>query len=228
MPSTNLPTRESQLVPFLVNLNTKIQAAPATYNIAVAIAADLDTKVDAYVAQFNLMQDPAERNPPAYDTKKQLRNECLAIVRPVIGIIMNTPTLSDAQRSELGLSPRDVEPSAIPVPNHSPVIGNVAVSGSLILGRLSDATDSANRGRPLGVHDAIIYTSIGDDPPASLADWDIQGTTTRVKFSVQFSTALAAGTKVWITAAWRNPTGEAGPVAQPLPLNLAGGLPQAA
>jgi hypothetical protein len=141
---------------------------------------------------------------------------------------MATPTLTDAQRSELGLSPRDVEPSPIPVPAHSPILAISSISGNLVSGRLSDATDSANRGRPLGVHDAIIYTAIGDTPPASLLAWNIQGTTTRVKFSVQFPTELAPGTKVFVTAAWRNPVGEAGPVAQPVPLNLAGGLPQAA
>jgi hypothetical protein len=228
MPSTNLPRRESLLVPFLVNLNTKVQLAPATYNIPAPVAADMNTKTNAYVAQWNLMQDPNERTPPAFDTKTILRDACLGVVRPVINIIMATPTLSDAQRAELGLSPRDLEPSPIPTPNHAPIIGIISVSGRLVSAKLIDATDSNNRGRPLGVRDAVIYSHNTATPPASLLDWKIEGTTTRVKFSVQFPTELAPGATVWITAAWRNPVGQAGPATPPVELNLAGGLPQAA
>lgn len=53
--------------------------------------------------------------------------------------------------------------------------------------------------------------------------------TTRTDTSVEFDTLIAPGTKVWLTAFWRNPKDERGPVATPVSTQINyGGLAQAA
>jgi hypothetical protein len=226
--SNTPPRREPELVPWLLNLNTLVQANGVSYGIPAAVSADLNTKTLAFKDKWDICQVPTTRTTPAIGEKTVAKQEVLQIVRKVIGMLQSSPLVSDPQRQELGIPIRDVDPTPVGLPTHAPAITNLVVTGRTLTGRLRDAADANNRGRPLGVAGATIFSFTGDEPPVLLTDWDFQGTQTRTKFAVEFPASTLAGTKVWVTAYWRNPTDEAGPAAVPISMTLAGGLPQVA
>ena len=50
-----------------------------------------------------------------------------------------------------------------------------------------------------------------------------QGGTTRTRFDVSFDASLPMGTKVWLTAFWKNERDMSGLACEPVPVTLLGG-----
>ncbi len=225
-----IPSQQDQRVNWLSAFNAAVQANLVSLNVPVSLTTALDTTLTTLLAAWAVVQDQATRTRPAINAKDQAMANCVAAARHVAAVIQAMPVslVSDELRLELGLPVHDSENTPIPVPDHKPNIVDVAVSGRLISGRLTDASEPTNRGKPAGCAGAVIYSHIGDTEPASIDDWKMEGLTTRTKFSVLFPDDLPAGTKVWISAAWRNYTDELGPAADGIPQTLGAGNTQAA
>ena len=147
----------------------------------------------------------------------------MPVLYEVMRVIQAMPTVTNEQRAELGLRIRDVEPSPVPVPDTAPVVEIASMNGWLARLRLREA-GSERRGKPTGVIGANIYTFTGAEPPTELTDWVFEGETTRTIFDVQFPGTLAAGTKVWVTACWKNPRFQVGPASTPISMLVGGGI----
>ena len=66
---------------------------------------------------------------------------------------------------------------------------------------------------------------IGETTPADISDWKMEGSVGRMnKINVVFDPALAAGTKVWLTAFYFSPRKQSGVAAVPISVRLTGGV----
>jgi hypothetical protein len=141
--------------------------------------------------------------------------------------IQGTLTVTNQQRTDLGLTVRDAEPTPLPVPGKAGA-EVISVSGQTVLVRIYDPLNPTRRGKPLGVAGATIVSYVGDEPSLNPAEWTFQGNTTRTKVQVAFPSTLTAGTKVWIAAFFFNPRGQSGQACDPVGTNLQGGSLMAA
>ncbi len=229
--STYLPRREADLISFSTNFNTKINIDPLPYGLSVQQATDYTVLHDAFVAAWNMLQDPATRTQPNTVTKNDEKAALIGGpggIRQLVGIVQQNPATADAQRSDLRLTIRDTEPTPVPPPADSPVLTIVSTIGRVVSIRLQDLSDLNSRAKPDGVYAANVLSYVGEEPPTDLADWKIEGTFTRTMGAVTFPASVPAGSTVWITGYWLNTKGESGPAAPMQTTNVAGGLPQAA
>lgn len=133
------------------------------------------------------------------------------------------PSVTGQQKSSLGLTVRDVEPTPINPPADAPTLDVLSAVGRSVKVRLHDSANPTRRGKPAGVAGASLFTCVGATPPADISGWTFQGNTSRTTADVQFPAEVPAGATVWLTAFWFNPRAQNGPTCAPVSTNLPGG-----
>jgi hypothetical protein len=142
---------------------------------------------------------------------------------------MPTSLVTSAQRLELGLPIHAEGRTKIPAPATAPHINVRSVSGWTVKLQLTNPGSDSPNARPPGVAGATIFSFVGDDAPTNPSAWEFFRNVTRAKVTLGFPTTLAPGTKLWLTAVWRNPTEAKGPYAVPVSTQINyGGLAVAA
>jgi hypothetical protein len=75
---------------------------------------------DAFVAAYTAANSDATRTPSAIITKDDARVALVANARMLARIVQATPSVTNTQKSDLGLTVRVVEPGPIPPPAAAP------------------------------------------------------------------------------------------------------------
>ena len=223
-----LPSRDADLVTWSINFKTKITATPTDYGLVAAQATAYGVKHDAFVAAHQTANNPDTRSPTNIVAKDVAKVALEDEARMLARIVQATPAVTAAQKSELGLTVRDVDPSPIPPPAEAPSVVVLSTVGRTVRLRLIDALNPTRRGKPAGVAGASVFSYVGESAPAEVADWTFEGNTSRTSFDVAFDAAVANGARVWVTAFWFNPKLQAGPSATPVGTNIPGGSAMAA
>ena len=90
--------------------------------------------------------------------------------------------------------------------------------------RLEQAgSDTGTRGKPHGVSGAMVFSSVGEEPPTSVGDWRFETLVSKSKFDLQFPATLPPGTRIWLTAMWLSHRKQTGQPSAPVGTNLQGG-----
>ncbi len=144
--------------------------------------------------------------------KDEARDDLVASLRELAGVVQKHPGTTDAQRNDLGLTVPS-ERQRINPPAFPPIIDILSVNGHTVRVRLHEA-DSTRRGRPAGVAGAAVFSYVGETPPIK-DGWKSEGNVARMTFDIAFDSELAPGTKVWITAHYFNRRCESGPAGSP-------------
>ncbi|MCI0363473.1 MAG: hypothetical protein L0219_06290, partial [Phycisphaerales bacterium] len=114
-----LPSRESELVTWSTNYNTKIVAAPTSYGLVAAQATAYTALHTAFVTAYNTANAPLTRSPVNIEAKNTAKTALIdgpGGIRALAAIIQAFPGVTDAQLRELGLTVRDSQPTPIPPP----------------------------------------------------------------------------------------------------------------
>ena len=222
IPVTALPSNDAQLIQWTQNFLTRITAAPATYGLTAALCTSLSGFLSAFTAtvQANV---PDLRCRASVTARNQAKVNLVYNIRLMANTIYGQAAVTDTMKQQLGLTVRAI-PTPIPAPSSSPVIEVLSVSAWTVSIRLR-AADGSTRGKIAGASGASIFSYVGTQPPADIAQWKFEGNTGRVKAEVLFPSALVGGTKVWLTAFWFNGRKQSGPACSPVSTQLqAGGV----
>ena len=217
------PAAEAELVTWSNTFKTKITRSPTTYSLTAAQATSYGTKHDAFVAAYTIAQDNETRSPANISTKDLQKAILIAEIRMLAGVSQRWPGMTNPLRIELGLPPRDFEPTPIPPPGAAPGIVVKSAQGRTVRIRLIDVAQPTRLGKPAGVSGASVFSFVGANPPAELSGWKFEGNTGRTTIDVLFPTSVASGATVWFTAFWFNPRKQQGPACDPVSANLPGG-----
>ena len=190
MPSSTdfLPSREADLVPWTNNFDAKITLAPTSYGLTAAQATAYAALNSAFVLAWSECQENDKRTPSAIVTKDDAKEALIdgpGGIRELARIVQAFPGTSNTERSDLGLTIRDEEPSPIPQPTVAPVLTIVSVTGRIVKVKLKDAENLERRGQPTGVQGATILTYIGTDAPADPAAWSFHSNTSKTAIDVE-------------------------------------------
>jgi hypothetical protein len=100
-----IPGREPELVTWSADFLANVIAIGAT-NIGLVAAQQtaLQAAVNAFTSAYGVANDPATRTRPAVAQKRSKKEQMLAIVRQLAGVIQRHPGTTDAQRAQLGLT----------------------------------------------------------------------------------------------------------------------------
>lgn len=225
-----LPSREGDLVTWLNNFQAKINSAPTSYGLTAAMATANGTLTTSFINSLNIARAEATRSPMNITLKNTAKRAVIDNVRMLARLVQGTPTVTPAQKQDLGLNPRDVIPSPIPAPGSAPQLTIVSVNGHLVRVRLSDPANPSRRGIPDGINGAIVMSYVGETAPTDPSLYKMEGPVSRTTVDVLFPNTLAAGTTVWLTAVWFNERKQLGPACAPVATNInyGGSMPMAA
>jgi hypothetical protein len=234
MPKGFLPNADVALLEWSANFAARLSESGESYGISPAQAADYAAKNAAYAAAFYTAAGPSTGTRTAVVAKNQARAALRAAARQLALIVKGQPSVTDAQRVELGLAPRPAgRPAPIGRPAAAPSLQVDAVTGRTVRLRLLDP-DSTRRGKPAGVLGAVLFSYAAPPapprptpdgpPPTDLRDWRFEGHTTRTILDLAFPADLPPGTQVWLTARWLSPRLQGGPAANPVSTHLGGGV----
>jgi len=217
----SFPRGDTALLQWSSNLLSFITPAPVSFGLVALDVTNYQTLHDAFSDAVTAC-DPAVRNKPAVITKNAARAALINGATLLANKIYATPTVTVAQKVEIGMPPR-ATPTRKPIPGSSPVVEIISVDNWTVRTRLRAATGSS-RGKLPGTAGASVFSFVGPTPPSNIGDWKFEGNIGRVnKFDVVFDDTLAAGTKVWLTAFWFNGSKQSGPASDPISANLPGG-----
>lgn len=231
MPSSFLPSREGDLISFSANFNAKINVDPVAYGLTLQQGTDYTALHDAFVAAWNVLQDPDTRTQPNTVAKNEAKVALIdgpGGIRELVNVVQSNPSTTDQQRAELQITIPDREPTPIPVPTVPPSLSIVSVTGRIIKGRLENQESVSSRAKPEGVTGATVLYHAGDTAPDDPALWVFAKNTSRTSFDVEIPPSVPAGSRIWLTAFWFTARKESSPAASPESACISGGLAQAA
>jgi hypothetical protein len=215
------PRSDSALLAWSLNYSTLIYATPTAYGLT---AGQATAYAAVHMAYANALAacDPNMRSKTTVAAKNSARTNLKINAKLLASTINGVASVTDAQKIGLGLNVRAL-PTPIPPPSSAPVLDVKLVSGWTVKIKLHDSTSGSKRGRPVGVFGASVFSFVGAEAPTDLGTWKFEGNTGQTLIDLAFASALAPGTKVWMTAFWFNGSKQSGPPCAPVSANLPGG-----
>jgi hypothetical protein len=218
-----LPTKDADLLAWANAFSSKITATPVAFGLVAAQATAFAGLLTTWSADLAVATDPATRTRAAIAAKNASRAPLKAEARELARIINAFPSITNEQRIELGLTPRDGTISPINPPTECPSLRVVSAIGRILKIKLQ-GQDTSRRGKPEGVAGATLFSFVGDEAPADIGQWKFEGSITRTEFDIEFPPTVAAGSKVYLCAFWFSPRSQSGPACEPVAAYIAGGV----
>lgn len=209
-----MPSRQEELGRFFASLSGKLVADPEGFGLVAAQAAAYQALQQAYAEALTVALDPATRSPTNIQKKNTARDAAIAETRKLVDIMQAWPGMTNAKRSELGISLRENTATPVPIPSRAPVVKVASVDGRLFNIELRKM-GSDSKARPTGVRAAWLYTYVGEEMP-SFEQMTFRGSATKTDTQIVLPADVAVGSKVWISACWVNTTEKPGPVSLPI------------
>ena len=215
MPASYIPTKDALLVPWSNNFSALLTAAPTSYGLTAGDAsayAALDLAYDnAYAAAIS----GSTRGPSSVATKDAAKANLIARARQLATIIQANPAITDAQKTDLGLTVRKTTKTPVPPPSTSPLLTFVAATPGQHTLRMADQLTPALKAKPFGVIQLQLRYWLTTTPPPAPQPGPPSAPTgtvlaTKNPFAVNFDSA-ATGKTVFYIGNWLTRKGEIGP-----------------
>ncbi len=241
------PSRDADLLAWSVNFSTKITATPTAYGLTSIQAGGYAALHTAFATAYATATNPNTNSKQATAAKDQAKAALLTArngAKELVRVVQAFPTITNAQRTELGLRIPSASPTPIPAPASAPEFSIVSTIGRTVRVRLRDIDNPDRRGKPVGAEGATVLMYVGEAAPTSTPDaptsaptsippadpsaWVFLVNTSKTLIDLDIPANVAAGAKVWLTAFWFNNRKQTGPAATPQSTRISDGLAQAA
>lgn len=220
MPGSFPPKKDSVLLPWSITFLSGL-SDPSPLGLTPAMVTSYTADQGTYASLMASVMDPSSRTKITIASKNEAKTKLQNSIRLLASVINGQATVTDNTKMMLGLPIRK-KPTPVPAPATAPVAEIKSVSGWTANVAMHDA-NSTRRGLPSFAIGVVAFVYVGATPPVDTSLWAMHGTSGKTNFDVQFSSALAAGTRVWITAAWLGSRKQQGPCCQPISTTLQGG-----
>ncbi len=210
-----VPHKDAELLGWSQNLSSLISAQPTDYGLVAADATNLASLFAAFDSALTTATTPSTRTSVTVASKDTSKAALTAECRSLAKRIQATPTVTAAQKLELGLPLHDPVPTPVSPPNTKPSIALRGIDRQSHLLLISDETTPSKRARPVGAIGCEIYATTEATPPADLRHWEYMGLASKSDFTVNYE-ATDANKQATIVGRWINRKGEAGPVSNPI------------
>ena len=225
-PLLAIPLKDSLLVPWSANFDTRANATPLVFGLTAAQANDYTTLHTPYVAAYNAMMEAradGSNSKALTAARTAAKDALLAYARELYAFVSANTSVSDENKILLGVHVRSGGNTPVPAPTERPGMHVEAVVERTIELTIHDSASSTKRGKPAGAVQALVYYFAGEDYPSDPNGWSFAGVATKRTFAFTVPDSVAGGTRVWVCAAWTNRVGDPGPVNVPISVNVQGG-----
>lgn len=156
-----MPPKDADFDAWLTNFSALITATPTAYGLTAPDAVAIAAQQTAFASALATATDPSTRTPPAVAAKDAARATAQAVVRPFAQNVKLNPSVTNMQRSDLGLSIDSFPPTPIPAPTTAPALVLVAATPQTHQLRYYDSTTPATKAKPYGVKGIEIRRAVG-------------------------------------------------------------------
>jgi len=189
MPAGYIPASDPGFDAWIVNFSDLLTADPSAYGEDAGTAAAVQSVADAWVAAFALSSNPATRTSPTVAAKDAARYTAEQTVRPVAIRIRDNSAVTNAQRSDLGLTIPKVVPTPIPTPTSTANLGLTKATPLQHELQYSDTDLPDGKAKPFGAIGLELWRSVGVDAAVDPSQCDYYATATKSPFRVDFNSA---------------------------------------
>ena len=190
-------------VDYVVANATALGASPAEVTALQGVQTDWDAKFPASNTAF-------AASLAATQAKSDSRVAGEAFIRPFVGRLQSSPSVTDAQRQSLGVTVRSTTRTPVGPPSSKP-LGTVDTSQRLrhTIAFVDESTPNS-RAKPEGVQGCEIWTKVGDPAPGGPNDVHYLALDTRTPYVAEFEAGDAGKTAHYMLR-WISTRGEPGP-----------------
>jgi hypothetical protein len=203
-----IPKKDSELVPWGANFNSKVAANASRWGIPPEEVADLQSAYDAFVPLYRKADSP-ERTTVIVAEKNAARKKLVALICAMAGFRLKNPIITSAERVDMGLHVRDTTPTTIDVPKTRPELSIEVVDFRRLKVSFRDH-GSKSRAKPYGIDGAAIIFAALDAPPADHSALTCSVLATRTPHIIE-CTEEERGKTLYVAACWQNKKGQKGP-----------------
>jgi hypothetical protein len=153
--------------------------------------------------------------------KDLARKACQRRAAVLADIVARTPFVTDAQLVSLGLQPRRPRRAVagavnVPTVEVARVVGRVVTLR--VHARLTEGTRLA-----AGAAAAIVWSYVGEEPPADPVQYRMEGYAPRGTYQIVFPDDVPSGATAFVSAQWVSRRGKRGAACVPVRVTIQGG-----
>lgn len=164
MAADYIPAKDADFDAWLTNFSALITATPTAYGLTAPDAVIIAAQKTAFAAALATATDPSTRTAPAVAAKDAARALAVATVRPYAINVKLNASVTNSQRSDLGLTINSFPPTPIPAPVTAPALVLVQATPLSHQLRFYDVTTPTSKAKPYGVIGLEVRRAIGTSP----------------------------------------------------------------
>jgi hypothetical protein len=206
-----IPTRDDALLAYLYNWKQLMTATPANFGMLAADAVAITAQWTAFNAAMILVTNPATKTAATVADKNYKKALMLILLRQQYGLIKANPSVSDLNKTSIGVRINDPVPTPIPPPSTNPVFSAVNNAPLSMLLDVHDVLTPTSRRKPDGVTGLILVKSVGVVAATDPAQCQFEGLFSRSPCVVATFAPADAGKICTFFGRWANAKGEEGP-----------------
>jgi hypothetical protein len=209
MANDYIPQSDGAFLEWSKTLVTYVAAHLTAFNVPQNALTHIQTELAAYETAYNAAQNP-NRGKVDVLTKNEARDALKASLRTFVKAYLTyNPTVSDADKEDMGLPLHDNIRTPTPPPSTIP---EAEIDSSIIRQLTIHFKDngSEKRGKPRGVHGIELRWSLLEAPPASVEDLKNSAFDTASPYTFTFNESQR-GKRIFLCLRWENAKGEKGP-----------------
>lgn len=218
MPVAYIPAPDADFLAWMDNFATLLTADPTAYGEDAPSALVVQNAFDAFDAAYTLATNPATRTSPTIADKDAERVNLDAAARPVAQRINARSSVTNTQRSDLGITIRKTTRTPVPAPVTAPALTLRSQIAGVANLQIRDETTPTTKAKPAGVIGVDIHVFVGDTPPVTYEEFPLEKTTGKTPNSLSFAGAQS-GETANVVARWTTRSGPGG-VAQKGPWSV--------
>jgi hypothetical protein len=172
----------------------------------------IQAQLTAYETAFEAAQNPNRGKVDVLnknETKSALETSLRGFIKACLAY---NPSVSDADKENMGLPLRDTTRTPVPPPSTIP---EIELDSSIIRQVTVHFKDNGSdkRGKPAGVHGIELRWALLDNPPSSVEDLTKSAFDTASPYTFSFDES-ERGKELYICPRWENNKGEKGPMGE--------------
>jgi hypothetical protein len=219
-----LPSTENGLRDWALAFSGLITANPSTYGLMASDATAIANVANAFDAALTRATDRNTKTQGAVAAKDSAKAAMVAVLRHYAQVIKMNDGITNEEKTDLGLTIDDPQPSPVPAPTTQPICSIVGATPMQHTLRFADAATPTKRAKPQGVMGLELHYYIGDTPPVSPdaagGTTKFYGLATKQPFAVTLNPADKGKTATYY-ARWITRTGLVGPWSSPVSMTVA-------
>jgi hypothetical protein len=208
-----IPASDAEFDGWLQNFVDYVVANAAALGASPADVTALQGMQTDWAAKYPASNSAYAASLAATQSKTDSRAATEAFIRPFVGRLQSSSSVSDAQRQALGITVRSSTRTPVGPPSSKP-LGTIDTSQRLrhTIAFVDESTPTS-RAKPDGVQGCEIWTKVGDPAPGGPNDVHYLALDTRTPYVAEFEGGDAGKTAYYMLR-WVSTRGEPGPWSQ--------------